>query len=476
MRLFAVISIHLFAFGLYGQVSEQDSLSLVALYEATDGPNWDDHTNWLQGPVGTWFGISVLEGRVHKVELGNNGLSGVLPGQIGDLSDLRVLNLFGNSLQGEIIPEIGNLRVLEELILSKNDFTGTIPEEITWLDSLRELVLISNYDMTGPIPDLSPLQNLEDLYLDHIQVSGPFPQWILRLKKLRSLALRNTGLTGQIPADLLDSLQTLEAIRFSSNQLSGDISNWLAGPSKFTSIDLYNNLFTGAISEGVLDPEISFLSIGRNLLEGLPDFSSAQEIKSLFSVEENKFGFHELEKVLSVETFFPDRLTIGPQKELLEPDTIIVEPGGQFAIHAGSESDMDSYQWYRNGDLIPGASGRTYEVPDYTDEDAGVYHCIIQHPDFTFDLERSPVTIWTEGTTGTTAVMQPAMNIYPNPVTNMLYLEGKGIRISRIYDESGRLWIETTQTRIPVHHLPGGTYLIKTRADAESVTHLFIKK
>lgn len=29
----------------------EDSLALVALYKATDGPNWVQRTNWLSGPV-----------------------------------------------------------------------------------------------------------------------------------------------------------------------------------------------------------------------------------------------------------------------------------------------------------------------------------------------------------------------------------------------------------------------------------------
>ncbi len=33
------------------QVTEQDSLALVALYNATDGSNWADNTNWLTAPV-----------------------------------------------------------------------------------------------------------------------------------------------------------------------------------------------------------------------------------------------------------------------------------------------------------------------------------------------------------------------------------------------------------------------------------------
>lgn len=32
-------------------VDPQDSLALVALYNSTDGDNWDNNTNWLTGPI-----------------------------------------------------------------------------------------------------------------------------------------------------------------------------------------------------------------------------------------------------------------------------------------------------------------------------------------------------------------------------------------------------------------------------------------
>ena len=35
-----------------------DRAALVALYNATDGPNWANRANWLSGqPIGDWYGI-----------------------------------------------------------------------------------------------------------------------------------------------------------------------------------------------------------------------------------------------------------------------------------------------------------------------------------------------------------------------------------------------------------------------------------
>ena len=38
---------------------ESDRAALVALYEATDGENWTNNTNWLSDrPIGEWYGVS----------------------------------------------------------------------------------------------------------------------------------------------------------------------------------------------------------------------------------------------------------------------------------------------------------------------------------------------------------------------------------------------------------------------------------
>ena len=47
-----------------GGSAQQDSLALVALYTATDGDNWTNNTNWLTGPVSTWLGVTVENGRL----------------------------------------------------------------------------------------------------------------------------------------------------------------------------------------------------------------------------------------------------------------------------------------------------------------------------------------------------------------------------------------------------------------------------
>ena len=56
-----------------------DREALVALYNATDGPNWRNNTGWLtDSPIGQWYGVKTnSHGRVAELNLYNNQLGGL---------------------------------------------------------------------------------------------------------------------------------------------------------------------------------------------------------------------------------------------------------------------------------------------------------------------------------------------------------------------------------------------------------------
>ena len=60
---------------------ETDRDALVALFNATNGPNWTNNDNWLSDqPLGQWHGVRVDEdGRVVSLSLAENQLRGEIP-------------------------------------------------------------------------------------------------------------------------------------------------------------------------------------------------------------------------------------------------------------------------------------------------------------------------------------------------------------------------------------------------------------
>ncbi|CAN0280957.1 unnamed protein product, partial [Ectocarpus sp. 12 AP-2014] len=60
-------------------IMSTDRAALVALYNATDGDNWTNNTNWnTDAPLGQWYGTGRVndQGRVVMLDLRNNNLKG----------------------------------------------------------------------------------------------------------------------------------------------------------------------------------------------------------------------------------------------------------------------------------------------------------------------------------------------------------------------------------------------------------------
>ena len=147
--------------------SNSDRENLIALYNATNGPNWTNKTNWLSdAPLDEWHGIETNEaGRVVEIRLTQNNLQGTIPIELDQLDMLETLSFFVNRLSGTIPKELGSLENLGSLWLSENDLSGTIPPELGKLRNLWQLGLAGNR-LTGSIPlEFSQLANITTLFL-----------------------------------------------------------------------------------------------------------------------------------------------------------------------------------------------------------------------------------------------------------------------------------------------------------------------
>ena len=182
--------------GLFDQeLVDRDREALVALYHATDGPNWINNDKWLSNrPLNEWFGISGGETnpffghsnptrsnrvaepklkpvdeprrvfsslfgkdrRVTAVDLSANGLRGTIPPDIGNLDAVERLLLDRNALSGELPSELGSLSELAILDLSRNQLSGQIPPAIFGPDGIHPRALyLNDNQFTGLHSDFS---------------------------------------------------------------------------------------------------------------------------------------------------------------------------------------------------------------------------------------------------------------------------------------------------------------------------------
>jgi Leucine-rich repeat (LRR) protein len=253
-----------------------DSLALVALYNSTNGPEWTSATNWLTGPLSTWQGITVSNGRVATINLPSNNLSGTLPDEIGNLNALQVLilgEIAGTNNIGGSIPEtIGNLSALVNLQLRFNNFTGNIPSSIGNLSNLQVLFLGAN-NLSGPVPaSIGNLTQLVLLELLQNQLTGNIPTEIGNLTNLTSLGLASNQFSGTVP-ESFGNLINVTSFQLQTNQLSGSLPATLVNLSALSLFNFSNNLFTGGIPEWLGDiTSLTILQGDNNPLGGnIPD-------------------------------------------------------------------------------------------------------------------------------------------------------------------------------------------------------------
>ncbi len=338
-----------FVFTKVPPVNEADSLALIALYNSTNGPEWNRTWN-LEEPAFFWDGVIVASsGRVVGLNLENNNLDGSLPSEIGDLTALRGMILGSNELKGGLPAELGSLTELEALILRDNDFSGSIPVELGNLTKLFELNLGIN-GLTGSIPtELGALTMLETLNLNSNDVTGEIPANLSGLTNLIELGLGSNNLSGPIP-DELSALVNLERLDFSQNDLSGQI------PGPFSLLTNLEEIF-----------------INDNNISGLPDLSALDP--DIFNADFNNLDFGDLLPNINIIDQYI------PQGNIGDPSTLIGITGEDLnLVTTTSDDGNNEYQWFKDDVAINGATNTSYNLAYSGTVDEGLYRCDVTNP------------------------------------------------------------------------------------------------
>jgi Leucine-rich repeat (LRR) protein len=193
-----------------GRGSFLDRYALVTLYVNTKGPGWVRSDMWLtKEPECNWYGVKCarnmfsLSPRVVGIDLSFNKVTGIIPRELGYMTELRELDLNGNSLQG-VLPHfmLTNLKKLTKLNLHMNDLFGVIPKEIGKLTNLKELTLFGNF-FFGKVPsEISNLKKLANLDLYANNLTGTIPADIGKMKQLKEFYINDNQVVGRMPKEI----------------------------------------------------------------------------------------------------------------------------------------------------------------------------------------------------------------------------------------------------------------------------------
>ena len=256
---------------LDAQVTEADKVILMDLYNATNGANWTNNTNWgTTEDVSTWYGITVLANKVVTIDLNRNNLDGSIPVSLGQLTSLLYLKLDSNKISGSIPVELGNLSNLLQLYLGGNQLSDPIPGELAGLSNLKWLNLSDN-QLTGTIPEwLGQMDLLEYLQLSVNNLTGSIPSQLGDLANLKWLNLGENQLEGNIPVTL-GQISGLEQLYLDGNQLSGTIPKELGQLLALQWLKLGQNELSGAIpAELKTLTNLELLYLDGNQLDAIP--------------------------------------------------------------------------------------------------------------------------------------------------------------------------------------------------------------
>lgn len=273
-------------------------------------PGWYSSRGWLINAddiCSNWHGLSCNDqGRIVKIELDSNGLTGTFPPEtallhktlntidlynnivhnagdegnvfLGELTNLEYLYLGTTSFEYDGVPSVlGKLSALEELDFSYSMYYGSLDgATFSNLSNLRYLAMDGNAYNSSLPSELAELPNLEYLYAgfcfleggldfvtsmnkikelwvdDNPSLKGKVPSDIGNLANLASLSASNCALTGTIPTEIGTATNMIQ-MWLNDNNLTGEIPIEIANLATMRVLNVQNNNLIGEMPSKICD-------------------------------------------------------------------------------------------------------------------------------------------------------------------------------------------------------------------------------
>lgn len=129
-----------------GYKKHSDRQTLVDLYDSLNGDTWINNTKWKsENPLEEWYGVTTgVYGKVVRLELSGNNMSGTISPSIQYLKHIKVINFSENKIKGTIPDAMALLNNIQKIDISWNFFTGNIPDSLFTIPSLEFLDVSHN--------------------------------------------------------------------------------------------------------------------------------------------------------------------------------------------------------------------------------------------------------------------------------------------------------------------------------------------
>ncbi|XP_075649082.1 receptor-like protein EIX1 [Castanea sativa] len=246
------------------------------------------------------------------------GFVGLIPHQLGNLSNLRFLNLESYITYGLYVNNLewlSGLPLLQHLDMSYVNLSKA-SDWVQLTNTLPSLLDLRLYDcqlrpFVPPTPTVNSSSlltlDLSENYFENTLI----PSWIFGLRNLVSLDLSNTYCQGPISLDL-QNMTSLSHLDLSGNNFNSSIPNWLYSFSRLEFLNLRNSTLQGSISSAIgnltsaISIDLSGNEFGGKLPRSLGNLCTLREIR----LSSNKWSQEISEILESLSGCLSDRLEI----------------------------------------------------------------------------------------------------------------------------------------------------------------------
>ncbi|CAK9149619.1 unnamed protein product [Ilex paraguariensis] len=266
-----------------------------------------DNSSCLGGKISS----SLLDLKYLKyLDLSMNDFQGIpIPDFLGSFERMRYLNLSFASFSGTVPPHLGNLsnlRYLDLLAYSNpyDDIRRSWVSDLNWVSGLTSLKYLNlgglNLSLeTNWLQALNRLPSLSELHLSYCglqnippsppnlnfttllvldlsnnQFKSLFPQWLFNISYLAELKLSSCYMKPSISKAAWEDLCHLQVLDLSFNEISGDISDLIGDLSRCSNhsieeLYLLHNQFSGQLPESLgFLKNLRYLSLDENWITG----------------------------------------------------------------------------------------------------------------------------------------------------------------------------------------------------------------
>mmetsp|Transcript_24439 Transcript_24439/g.37120 ORF Transcript_24439/g.37120 Transcript_24439/m.37120 type:complete len:1157 (+) Transcript_24439:210-3680(+) len=155
----------------------------------------------------------------------NNRLNGTLPSSLYSQRDLEWVSFRDTGVGGRLDPRISSLGKMLYFQADRARFSGSLPSSIGNLDLMEQLLLSENA-LTGTLPtQLGRLDRLKLLNLDGNDFSGTIPTEMAELRDLEIWRMNgNKRLSGSVPASFAQDLDSLQEFNVEGTNLTSGLA------------------------------------------------------------------------------------------------------------------------------------------------------------------------------------------------------------------------------------------------------------